>query len=68
MAQTEELKTFSHQKPLRDPTLRRNLRTASIVAIALSGGPFGVTWLAASSGGAFLMLMLWRLKQQQIIL
>jgi hypothetical protein len=67
MTHTSELKTKSLQHPLRYAALRRNLGTASIVAVAFSGGPFGLTWLATSSATAFIVLMLWRVKQQQMI-
>lgn len=62
---TIELNTMILQQPLRRAALRRNLGTAAIVAAAFSGGPFGLSWLAASSATAFLVLMLWRLKQVQ---
>jgi hypothetical protein len=55
------------QQPLRNAALRRNLGTTAILAVAFSGGPFGLTWLATSSATAFLVLMFWRMKQQQII-
>jgi hypothetical protein len=67
MAYTPELKSLSLQQPLRQAALRRNLKTAAIVAIALSGGPFGLTWLATSSATTFIVLMLWRMKQQQML-
>jgi hypothetical protein len=67
MAYTTELKSVSLQQPLRRAALRRNLATTAILAVALSGGPFGLTWLAASSATAFIVLMLWRLKQQQML-
>jgi hypothetical protein len=65
MAYTTELKSVSLQQPLRRAALRRNLGTTAFLAVALSGGPFGLTWLAASSATAFIVLMLWRVKQQQ---
>jgi hypothetical protein len=67
MTHTTELKALSLQQPLRHAALRRNLRTAAIVAIAFSGGPFGFTWLATSSATAFFMLTLLRVKQQRMI-
>ena len=67
MTHTSELKTKSLQQPLRYAALRRNLGTAFIVAVAFSGGPFGLTWLATSSATTFLVLMLWQLKQQQML-
>jgi len=62
MTHTTELKSQSLQQPLRRAALRRNLGTASILAAAFSGGPFGVTWLATSSATAFLVLVLCRMK------
>jgi len=67
MPHTTERQASPVQQPLRNTALRRNLGTSAIIAVAFSGGPFGLTWLAASSATAFLMLMLWRLKQQQMI-
>jgi hypothetical protein len=67
MTHTPELKSLSLQQPLRRAALRRNLGTTAILAVALSGGPFGLTWLATSSTTAFIVLMLWRLKQQQML-
>ena len=67
MTHTTERQASPVQQPLRNAALRRNLGTSAIIAVAFSGGPFGLTWLAASSATAFLMLMLWRLKQQQMI-
>ena len=67
MTHTTELKALSLQQPLRHAALRRNLGTAAIVAVAFSGAPFGLTWLATSSASAFLVLMLWRLRQQQML-
>jgi len=65
MNHTTELKASALQHPLRDAAVRRNLGTAAIIAIAFSGGPFGMTWLATSSASTFLMMMIWRAKQQQ---
>ena len=67
MTHYSEPNTMTLQQPLRRAALRRNLGTAAIVALAFSGGPFGLSWLAASSGTAFVVLMVLRLKQQQII-
>ncbi len=66
MPHTTELKALSLQQPLRHAAMRRNLGTAAIVALACSGGPFGLTWLATSSSSTFIVLMLWRLKQKQL--
>jgi hypothetical protein len=67
MTHTTELKVMSFQQPLRHAALRRNLGTAAIIAIAFSGGPFGMTWLATSSASTFLVLMLWRFRQQKML-
>jgi len=67
MTNTTELKIESLQQPLKLAALRRNLGTAAIFGAALSGAPFGLAWLATSSATAFLVLMLWRFKQQQMI-
>jgi hypothetical protein len=67
MAYTTELTSVSLQQPLRRAALRRNLGTTAILVVAFSGGPFGLTWLAASSATAFIVLMLWRLKQKQML-
>lgn len=67
MSHFTALKTLPLQQPLRRAALRRNLGTAAIIAVAFSGGPFGLPWLATSSGTAFVVLMVLRLKQQQII-
>jgi hypothetical protein len=67
MTLTTDLNSLSLQQPLRRAALRRNLGTAAIVALAFSGGPFGLSWLATSSAIALLVLMLWRVKQQQLI-
>jgi len=65
MTHFTELKSVSLQQPLRRAAMRRNLKTAAIVALAFSGGPFGLTWLATSSASAFMVLIFWRLKQQK---
>ena len=67
MTYPTELTTMQLRLPKRPAAFRRNLGTAVILAIAFSGGPFGLTWLATSSATTFVMLMLWRLKQQQMI-
>jgi hypothetical protein len=67
MTHFTDLKVLHLQQPLRRAALRRNLGTAAIVAVAFSGGPFGLPWLATSSATAFLLLMLWRLKQEHMI-
>jgi hypothetical protein len=67
MTHFTELNTESLQKPLRRTALRRNLGTAAIVAVAFSGGPFGLTWLATSSATTFLLLIILRMTQQQRI-
>ena len=65
MPHTPELTPCPLQQPLKRAALRRNLGTTAIIAVAFSGGPFGLTWLAASSATTFFMLILYRLKQQQ---
>jgi len=65
MIHTTERQASLVEQPLRNAALRRNLGTTAIIAVAFSGGPFGLTWLAASSATAFLMLTFWRVKQQQ---
>lgn len=67
MTRTAELKALSLQRPLRHAALRRNLGTTAIIAVAFSGGPFGLTWLATSAATAFLVLTLWRVKQQRLM-
>ena len=67
MTHTTELETSTLQQALKNPALRRNLGTTAIIAIAFSGGPFGLTWLAASSATTYLMLILWRLRQRQTL-
>ena len=37
--------------------VRRSLGTAGVLALAFSGGPFGLTWLAATTSAAFLALL-----------
>jgi hypothetical protein len=68
MIQLTDPETTPLQQPLKRAAQRRNLGTAAIVVIAFSGGPFGVTWLAASSATTFVVLMLWRMKQRIMIL
>jgi len=65
MPHTTERQASLVEHPLRNAALRRNLGTTAIIAVAFSGGLFGLTWLATSSATAFLVLMLWRVKQQQ---
>jgi hypothetical protein len=65
MTHTTERQVSPVQQPLRNAAVRRNLGTIAIIAVAFSGGPFGLTWLATSSATAFLVLMFWRIKQQQ---
>jgi hypothetical protein len=67
MTHTTERQASPVQQPLRNAALRRNLGTTAILAVAFSGGPFGLTWLATSSATAFLVLMFWRVKEQQMI-
>jgi hypothetical protein len=67
MIHSAEPTPISLQQPLRRASIRRNLGTASIVAVAFSGGPFGLTWLATSAATTFLVLMLWRMKQQLML-
>ena len=67
MIQLTDPETTPLEQPLQRAAQRRNLGTVAIVAIAFSGGPFGVTWLAASSATTFVVLMLWRMKQQRMI-
>jgi hypothetical protein len=67
MTYPTELKTMQLRQSMRPAALRRNLGTAVIVAVAFSGGPFGLTWLATSSATTFVVLVLWRLKQQQMM-
>jgi len=51
---------------LRQAALRRNLGTAAVLTLALSGGPFGISWLAATSGATFIALLTARLVQLQV--
>ena len=51
---------------LRQAALRRNLGTAAVLTLALSGGPFGITWLAATSGATFIALLTAHLVQLQV--
>ncbi len=51
---------------LRQSAMRRNLGTAAVLSLALSGGPFGITWLAATSGATFMALLTARLVQLQV--
>lgn len=48
---------------LRKAALQRNLRTAAVLAIAISGGLISSAWLAATAGSTFLALGAWRYKQ-----
>ena len=66
MIQLTDPETTPLQQRLRSAAQRRNLGTAAIVAVAFSGGPFGVTWLATSTAIAFVVLILWRIKRQQL--
>lgn len=66
MTNAPEIKATALQQPMRGAALRRNLGTAAILGLAFSGGPFGLLWLATTSTTTFIVLMLWRLKQQQI--
>jgi hypothetical protein len=67
MTHSTEFKASPLHQPLKNAALRRNLGTTVIIAVALSGAPLGLTWLATSSTTTFLLLMLWRVKQQQMI-
>ena len=51
------------RQSLRQAAWRRNLRTAAVVGFSVSGAVFGANWLAATAGGAFLLLAAWRYKQ-----
>lgn len=53
----------SIRQRLRMAALQRNLRTAAVLGIAVSGGLISATWLAATAGGTFLALGTWRYKQ-----
>lgn len=67
MTNASVIKATALQEPLRRAALRRNLGTAAILGLALSGGPFGLLWLATTSTSAFTVLMLWRLRQHHMI-
>jgi len=67
MPHTTERQASPVQQPLRNAALRRNLRTAAIIAGAFSGGPFGMTWLATSSATTFLALMIWQFRQRKVL-
>jgi len=64
MIHTTERQASLVEQPLRNAALRRNLGTTAIIAVAFSGGPFGLTWLATSSTTTFLVLMCWTMKQR----
>jgi len=53
----------SIRQRLRKASLQRNLRTAAVLGIAVSGGLISTSWLAATAGGTFLALGAWRYKQ-----
>ena len=67
MTHTTKHEDLVLERPSRQAALRRNLWTTVIIAIAFSGGPFGLTWLATTSATSFLVLTLLRVKQQQPI-
>jgi hypothetical protein len=67
MIQLTDPETTPLQQPLKRAARRRNLGTAAIVAIAFSGGPFGMTWLAASSATTFVVMLLWEVRQKNLI-
>jgi hypothetical protein len=67
MPHTTERQASPVQQPLRNAALRRNLGISAIIAVAFSGGPFGLTWLATSSTTTFLLLMVWRFWQQKVL-
>ena len=67
MTNASEVKATALQEPLRRAALRRNMGTAAILGLAFSGGPFGLLWLATTSTTTFIVLMLWRIKQQQMV-
>jgi len=48
---------------LRNAALRRNLRTATVLGLAASGGLVSTLWLAITAGSTFLALTTWRYKQ-----
>lgn len=51
------------RQQLRKAALRRNLRTAAVLGIAISGGIVSTTWLAATAGSTFLAMSTWRYRQ-----
>ena len=51
------------RQSLRHAALKRNLRTAAVLGLAVSGGLLGTGWLAASAGTTFVALTTWRLIQ-----
>ena len=67
MTNATGIKATALHEPLRRAALRRNLGTAAILGLAFSGGPFGLLWLATTSTTTFAALMLWRLRQHQMI-
>jgi hypothetical protein len=67
MTNAAEIKATALQEAMRRAALRRNLGTAAILGLAFTGGPFGLLWLATTSTTTFAVLMLWRLRQHQIV-
>lgn len=57
------LHTIPTPNLLRQAALRRNLRTAAVLGLAISGGLVSSSWLAATAGGSFLVLTAWRYRQ-----
>jgi len=53
----------SVSQQLHRAALQRNLRTAAVLALAVSGGLISSAWLAATAGSTFLALGAWRYKQ-----
>ena len=51
------------RKHLRNAALRRNLRTATVLCLAASGGLVSIFWLAITAGSTFFALTTWRYKQ-----
>jgi hypothetical protein len=47
----------------QNPSQRRTIKTAILLLIAASGAPFGLPALAASAGGSFIVLSLFRWLQ-----
>ena len=47
----------------QNPSQRRTVKTAILLLIAASGAPFGMSALAASAGGSFIVLSLVRWRQ-----